>query len=114
MRGALLLLSLACIGLLSNPASADWGRPRVRIGVVVGGPFFWHAPWYYGPPYYYYGGPAVAYRPESQVYIEKDPSAQELDASQYWYFCPDTKTYYPYVKHCASPWHRVVPHPPQQ
>ncbi|MDA1116469.1 MAG: hypothetical protein O2979_00360 [Proteobacteria bacterium] len=114
MRGALFLVLLACLGLLAGPAAADRGHPRVRIGVMFGAPFFWHAPWYYGPPYYYYRDPAVAYRPEPQVYIEKDQVGQELDATQYWYFCPDSNTYYPYVKQCANPWHRVVPHPQQQ
>jgi len=30
----------------------------------------------------------------------------------YWYYCPDTRTYYPYVRECASPWQPVSPTPP--
>ena len=30
----------------------------------------------------------------------------------YWYYCPDSKSYYPYVKECASKWERVPPTPP--
>ena len=30
-------------------------------------------------------------------------------AEGYWYYCPDTKTYYPYVQSCASRWQEVVP-----
>jgi hypothetical protein len=35
-------------------------------------------------------------------------------ATPTWYFCADTQTYYPYAQTCASPWQRVIPHPPPQ
>jgi hypothetical protein len=36
------------------------------------------------------------------------PAAPAAPApSQYWYYCEDTKTYYPYVNSCASPWKQV-------
>jgi hypothetical protein len=28
-----------------------------------------------------------------------------------WYYCPDSKTYYPYVRQCASAWVPVSPTP---
>ena len=83
---------------------------HVRFGVALGGPYWYYpAPYYYPPPYYYYPPvPAVpAYPP---VYVERGDLAEP--AQSYWYYCPDTKTYYPYVKECASPWQRVEPRPP--
>lgn len=37
------------------------------------------------------------------------PSTSTEPAPSYWYYCPDTKAYYPYVRQCALPWQRVVP-----
>jgi hypothetical protein len=105
-------LAVAGIAAVAAPAQAH-GRARVHLGVVIGGPLFWH-PWYYGAPYYYDYGPPVVVRQEPQVYIEKDPQGTELDATQYWYYCPDSKTYYPYVKQCASSWQKQIPHAPAQ
>ena len=45
--------------------------------------------------------------------VEKDADGVERAPDHYWYFCPDSDAYYPYVKECASPWHRVAPQPPQ-
>ncbi len=65
---------------------------HARVGVFVGVPVF--APLYYPPPppYYYYP-PAVV-----------EPS--------YWYYCADSKAYYPYVQDCLGGWQQVVPQPP--
>ena len=39
----------------------------------------------------------------------------EVPASDgYWYYCPDSKSYYPYAKECASKWERVSPRPPSE
>ena len=39
----------------------------------------------------------------------------EVPASDgYWYYCPDSRSYYPYVRECASKWERVPPQPPPQ
>jgi hypothetical protein len=114
MKRALLVLALIAGGIASLPAWAHhWGRARVHLGVVIGAPLFWH-PWYYGSPYYYDYGPPVVVRQEPPVYIEKAPAETQPDATQYWYYCPDSKTYYPYVKQCASPWQKQVPHAPAQ
>jgi hypothetical protein len=50
---------------------------------------------------------------EPTVYIERGDSSAEPEQSQgYWYYCPDAKAYYPYVKHCAGTWQKVTPTPP--
>jgi hypothetical protein len=105
-------------------ADAHGGRWRGRVGVYLGAPII-AAPWYYPSyaypaPYYY--PPMV--REEPTVYIEQGaapstspapvPQAQAPAQQQYWYYCPDSQTYYPHVQNCASPWQRVIPQPPAQ
>jgi hypothetical protein len=112
MKRVLVLMAAACIGALAIAAPADaHGGGRVRFGVVVGAPLWWGwHPWHYYPPY----ERVIVERREPTVYVERDAADEQRDADQYWYFCPDSKTYYPYVKQCPSPWQRVVPHPPQE
>lgn len=97
-----------------------------RVFVGVGGP------WYYPPvpgPYYWGPAPVVVAPPPAPDYIEQgqpepapaDPSYMQgpagaapygqADAGDTWYFCDASKTYYPYVKECASGW-RAVPAQP--
>lgn len=116
MKRALVLIAVACIGALAIAAPADAhgggrGGGGVRFGVAIGAPLWWGwHPWHYYPPY----ERVIVERREPTVYVEKDAADEQRDADQYWYFCPDSKTYYPYVKQCPSPWQRVVPHPPQE
>ncbi len=62
---------------------------------------------YYGYPYYGYPyyAPAAVDPPPPPVYIQPQPAAPPA----YWYYCSDSKTYYPYVKDCPSGWLTVVP-----
>src|SRR5689334_13736433 len=84
-----------------------------RGSVFIGGGFF--APWYWPGPYYYppaYYPPAYyppAYYPPATEYIEPQPSA----APSYWYYCPASRAYYPYVRDCPGGWQQVAPQPPQ-
>ncbi|MDH3319437.1 MAG: hypothetical protein OEO84_07070 [Betaproteobacteria bacterium] len=115
MQRILVLFLAACFGALAMAGTADarggHGHGRVHLGVVIGGPLWWgYSPWRYYPPY----ERVIVERPNPTVYVEKDAVGDERDADQYWYFCADSKTYYPYVKQCASPWQRVVPHSPQE
>ncbi len=52
---------------------------------------------------YGYGAAAVAVPPEANTNLPP--------AASYWYYCPDSKTYYPYVRQCASTWTRVPTSP---
>ena len=69
------------------------------------GPWGWGVPAY---PYYYgnYWPPAVIEREEPPVYVDPTPQAEE---QSYWYFCPDSRNYYPYVKKCPNGWLKVIP-----
>ena len=103
-----LLLGIALSGLLG--ASAALAHGHVRFGVVIGGPGYW-----YGPPLVVslLTAAAVAVPSSPPVYVERNDVPQSERAGGYWYYCPDSKTYYPYVKECASSWQRVDPRPPQ-
>jgi hypothetical protein len=77
-------------------------------------PFWYPYPWFgygygYGYDYPYgYVAPPVVTIPQADTYAAPlEPAAQS-----YWYYCPDSKTYYPYVRQCASGWQRVAPTPP--
>jgi hypothetical protein len=93
-------------------ASSAFGHGGVRFGFAFGFPGYYPAPYYYPPPPVYYYPPPVVVAPAAPpVYIERG-QAQAAPGDQYWYFCPDTRAYYPYVQNCASAWQRVVPRPP--
>ena len=131
-----LALSLILITFLASaPAFAQhrgggrhWGGGW-RLGVAVGvplalaygiyGPRWYYPPYAYGPYY-----PPVYYPPvvsAPPTYIEQGtpqaapvPQApQSSSAPQgYWYYCAESKSYYPYVNQCAGAWQRVSPTPP--
>jgi hypothetical protein len=117
------LLAAGALMIAAADANAH-GHFRGRVGVFIGAPFV-VSPWGYGP-YPYYGYAPYPYYPpvvreEPTVYIEQNapaapapaPQAQAPQQQQYWYYCQDSKTYYPHVQTCASPWQRVMPHAPQ-
>jgi hypothetical protein len=86
---------------------------RVFIGAGVFAPFWWPAPYYYYPPAYY--PPAYyppAYYPPATEYVEPTP-APAAPAAGYWYYCPSSQAYYPYVRVCPEGWQQVAPQPPQ-
>lgn len=117
---ATLVLAALASAVISAPVYAGGGRghhfhghrhhfhghSRARIGVFIGAPLAL-SPWYYYPRYYY--PPAVVVHTPPPVYVER---GQPADDAQYWYYCRESETYYPYVKECAGPWQKVVPQPP--
>ena len=95
-----------------------YGYGYGRVGAFVGGAIVAGAllsPWYYSPSYVVSYPTVVEVSPPMQtVYIEQSQAAMPAvasDAGNWWYFCNDTRAYYPYVKECASPWQRVAPFP---
>ena len=101
------------------------GHGGVRFGVSVGVPLFpfgyYGAP-YYGYPYpvYPYAAPVYAYPPvvtQAPVYVEQGavPGAQaQSPAPADWFYCADSRTYYPYVTECPGGWQRVPAQPPSR
>jgi len=119
LTSVLLVLGLA----LSGTALADrgghghgghggWhGSYGFYFGFPFYGPGYYPAPYYY-PPYYY--PPSVVVPSSPPVYIEQGGTQAAPGSSQqnWWYYCGDSKTYYPYVKECPGGWQRVEPQPP--
>jgi hypothetical protein len=102
--------------LLGTFASASAvAHGSVHFGIGIGVPLYPPA-YYYPPPAYYYPPayyPPVVAAPAAQpVYVEQSPPQAAPPAEQSWYYCADSKTYYPYVKECRSPWQRVPARPP--
>ncbi|SDC16527.1 hypothetical protein [Paraburkholderia lycopersici] len=104
-----------------------------HVGVFIGG----GVPYYYpvAPVPYYYGPPPVIVAPpppQAPDYIEQgqpqsgapdagpqgpgnappgDIAGGQQENSDTWYYCDESKTYYPYAQQCASGW-RAVPAQP--
>src|SRR5512146_2700791 len=106
-----LLAALALGAALATPALADG---RVHFGISVGAPYYY--PYYPDPYYYYPPPPRIVVAPSSPpTYIERDDAERDQAPAggDWWYYCPESKAYYPYVKHCPGGWQRVEPQPPK-
>lgn len=104
MKKSLCLVFATLVLLLgySLPGEAYW-----RGGIWIG-PGWWGPPYGYGYPYY--PAPPVVIQQEPQEYINQSAPQPE---QQYWYYCAESKGYYPYVKNCPGGWMKVVPTPAQ-
>lgn len=103
-------LLLALLAALILPGIASAHHARVGVGVYFG-PGFYYPPYYYPPPVYYPPQPVVIQQ-QAPVYVEQAPASVAQQPSGDWFYCPASKTYYPYVKDCTEPWQRVAPVPP--
>lgn len=90
-----------------------------HLGAFIGGTIVAGAllsPWYYPGPYNYASYPTIVEvaPPLPVVYVEQPRAAQPVaaDAGSWWYYCSESRAYYPYVRDCPSPWQRVAPTPP--
>jgi hypothetical protein len=80
-----------------------WWGPRVWWG-----PVGWTGPWW--PSVWVPPAPTVVVSPPAPVYIERPPAEPEAPPQQvWWYWCPQARAYYPYVKECPGGWQRVAP-----
>jgi hypothetical protein len=78
-----------------------------HFGFYLGVPLYWPRPYYYTERY---PTTQVIVERQPQVYVQREPVATAPAAGTgYWYYCPESKTYYPYAQTCPSPWMQVVP-----
>jgi hypothetical protein len=115
---AILAILLGTLATVPAQAHGPHHRGRVHLGIFIGAPVVWY---HYRPYYYYYpyyppvivAPPPVVVAPSPPVYIERgDPPPAPDSAQSYWYYCRESKAYYPYVKECPGGWQRVLPHSP--
>ena len=100
-----LAAALLVAGALASAPALAWHH--ARVGVFVGGPL-WYP--YYPYPYYAYP-PTVVVReaPPTQYIEQSSPDTAQPQQQGYWYYCADSKAYYPYVKDCPAGWLKVAP-----
>ena len=127
MKWLVAMLTLAG-ALLSGGALAHNGHVHVGVGIGFGyggfgygwpgyGYGYYGRPWgyspYYAAPYPApYAYPSYYSQPsEPPVYVERNEAAASAD-NNWWHYCPESKTFYPYVKECPAGWQRVSPTPP--
>lgn len=116
------LLAVSMFFFVAVPIQAHYTGYRHRHfygswDYPYGYPYYGYHPYPYGYPGYWppviISQPPVVIQPAPPTtYIEKQPSEQQKPAEQpgqYWYYCEETNSYYPYVKECPSPWMKVVP-----
>jgi hypothetical protein len=123
LNPTLIMIALAISLLLSSTVSAGGyyrggghygGYYRGGTSIAIGGPFWgpaWYYPSYYYPFYYPYYAPVVEVPSTPPVYIERSEPAENSLPSGVWYYCPDSKTYYPYVMECPGGWQTVPAQP---
>jgi hypothetical protein len=131
---AIVVACLTCAALAAaRPAEARHGwRGGIYVGVGPFYPSYW--PGYYGrsdygPGYYggyygssyfgwpYYAAPSVVVAAPPTVYIERAHSVPALapvaaaatPPGGFWYWCAESRAYYPSVPSCASAWVPVAP-----
>ena len=120
MRNAVFVAVLLAVAgvVASAPALAGGGHGHSHSHVSVGVGFgfgypYWGGPWGpWGYPYPYYGAPTVVVQ-QPVTYVEQNPpvtSAPAADAG-WWYYCDQSRGYYPYVRECPGGWQRVPPTP---
>jgi hypothetical protein len=100
---------------------------RGDLDLVIGGSIWGWGPWWgYGWPYYdpyysyypyypypyspYYYGPSSVLPETPQSYIQREEPESTPASSAWpsdWFYCPGSKTYYPYVKECPGGWQAV-------
>jgi hypothetical protein len=98
-------VAIGCLACGAASAHGHWhGGPRFGFDFVIGpGPWWW-----WDSPLYY--PPAVVAAP-APMYVQ--PSTAQMPAPiNYWYFCPQSNTYYPYVTDCPGGWQQIAPQPP--
>jgi len=93
----------------------------IGIDAAYWGPSWYYPSYYpdypyslYSYPYYYPNSfaPIVVEPSTPPEYIEMSSPAPAPVPSGVWFYCPESKSYYPYIKECPGGWQRVPAQPP--
>ncbi len=87
-------------GFARHPGFHRHGHFHTRV--FIGTPLFWD-------PFPYYARPPVIIQEGAPTYIQQGDQSRQ---PYYWYYCEQSKTYYPYVQECPGGWLTVVPPQP--
>jgi hypothetical protein len=110
-RGSVVIVPRSSVVVVSPAHRQVFVGARVLVGprVLVGG---FVGPGWWGPAWYRYPYPyPVTYASPPVIQQEAPTYAPPASTGQYWYYCPDNKTYYPYTQQCPTGWLQVVPSP---
>jgi len=126
--GALGIAALVCCSWGAPASAAGWGGGGSHGSHFAGGHAWGGHPWgghpwghgwwghhhfffndffFFGDPFFDFG---FGFYPYYDPYPVDYVPAPEDDG--YWYYCRDSRSFYPYVSQCASEWERVPPSPP--
>ena len=112
-RAALVIGVLAGIALVLSSFAPAMAGGRVFVGVGIGFPFY--SPWVYPFPYPAYPfplySPPVVVQAAPQTFVQQPEAPPPAPAPQYWYYCPTSQSFYPYVNECPAGWVQVPPEP---
>jgi hypothetical protein len=98
--------------LLASGSALAGGRhhhhgSRLSLGFHFGVPLGYH--YWHPAPVYYYPAPVVVQQAPPPVYTERSDVVPESAGT--WYYCQESKAYYPYVRECPAGWQRVPAQP---
>jgi len=97
----------------------EWHDGRFGWWWFADGGWYWYPepaypyPTYVSPPLVIEAPPPP---PPAPVVVSQPPPPPPAPVAgappaQFWYFCEESRAYYPYVATCASPWRQVAPTP---
>jgi hypothetical protein len=97
----------------------DWHDGRFGWWWIADGGWYWYPGPVYPYPTYVPPAPPVAIEappppaPEIVTPVPPPPApATGAPPAQFWYYCDESKAYYPYVATCNGPWRQVSAVPP--
>ncbi|MCX7960849.1 MAG: hypothetical protein N2653_04635 [Burkholderiales bacterium] len=115
MRKAAILAAALVSSVFATTTALAHGRHHghARVRVVIGAPVIVYK-WFPPPPPRYvvlYSPPPRAWVGAAPVYVERDADRAAAADAGWYYYCPEARAYYPYVRHCPGGWQRVPPQP---
>jgi hypothetical protein len=100
----------------------DWHDGRFGWWWIADGGWYWYPEPAYPYPTYVPPAPPLVLEtpplpPPAPVVVMPPPPPPALAAGapppQFWYYCGESRAYYPYVPTCSGPWRQVSATPPQ-